>query len=67
MENEKGFNEENSLNPKINPEQDAEQENVFDDDNSEGKNPLGENPEQILYDKPQNVEEANEIVSDGND
>ncbi|PIQ22507.1 MAG: hypothetical protein COW65_02860 [Cytophagales bacterium CG18_big_fil_WC_8_21_14_2_50_42_9] len=43
-----------------------QEENVFDNDLSDGKNSLGQNPEQILYDKPENVEDASQIDSDGN-
>ena len=53
--------------PEIVKREDGEQENVFDDDNSRGKNALGENPEQILYNNPEDVEDASQIVSDGND
>ena len=48
------------------PNQQGE-ENVFDDDLSEGKNSLGQNPEQILYNEPNQVEDASQILSDGND
>ena len=44
-----------------------EEENIFDNNISDGMNSLGQNPEQILYDKPENVEDASQIVSDGND
>jgi len=72
MENQK---KSENINPYTQPYQNAtalpqeaeKQENVFDDDLSEGKNTLGQNPEQILYDKPENVEDASQIVSDGND
>jgi len=52
---------------KIPPQEPEEQENVFDDDLSEGKNSLGQNPEQILYNNPESVEDASQIVSDGNE
>ena len=48
------------------PNQEGE-ENVFDDDLSSGKNSLGQNPEQILYNEPNQVEDASQILSDGND
>jgi len=48
------------------PNQQGE-ENIFDDDLSEGKNSLGQNPEQILYNEPNQVEDASQILSDGND
>jgi hypothetical protein len=48
------------------PNQEGE-ENIFDDDLSAGKNSLGQNPEQILYNEPNQVEDAGQILSDGND
>ena len=72
MENHKQPEENNFFNKpfqdhKIAPKITEEQENIFDDDLSAGKNSLGQNPEQILYNEPENVEDANQIVSDDND
>ena len=72
MENQEQATENNSLiqpsqNRKEQPQPTGAEENVFDNDLSDGKNSLGQNPEQILYNEPENVEDASQIVSDGNE
>jgi len=72
MENHELPEENNSFNQPIQdrkkaPKMTEEQENIFDNDISDGKNSLGQNPEQILYNEPENVEDASQIVSDGNE
>ena len=72
MENHEQPEENNSFNKPFQDQKKAlkiteEQENIFDNDLSDGKNSLGQNPEQILYNEPENVEDASQIVSDGND
>ncbi|WP_026464929.1 hypothetical protein [Adhaeribacter aquaticus] len=62
-----GLKENNSPNPSKSKEKRSDRpENVFDDDNSLGKDALGENPEQILYNNGENVEDAKDIISDAN-
>jgi len=72
MENHEQPEENNFFNKPFQDQKKAlkiteEQENIFDNDLSDGKNSLGQNPEQILYNEPENVEDASQIVSDGND
>jgi len=72
MENHELPEENNFFNQPIQDRKKApliteEQENIFDNDISDGKNSLGQNPEQILYNEPENVEDASQIISDGNE